>query len=56
MTAPDLRAGAALTLAALTAEGESRIARYELIERGYADLWRNLSSLGACVKFGDGGA
>ncbi len=56
MTAPDLRAGAALTLAALASEGESRIARYELIERGYADLWRNLSSLGACVTLGDGGA
>ena len=56
MTAPDLRAGAALTLAALAAEGESRIARYELIERGYADFCRNLASLGACVKLGDGGA
>ena len=56
MTAPDLRAGAALTLAALAAEGESRIARYELIERGYADLCGTLRSLGASVRISDGGA
>ncbi len=56
MTAPDLRAGAALTLAALASEGESRIMRYELIERGYADFCRNLVSLGACVTLSDGDA
>ena len=56
MTAPDLRAGAALTLAALTGEGESTIARYDRIERGYADLCGTLRSLGASVRISDGGA
>lgn len=56
MTAPDLRAGAALTLAALTGEGESTVARYDRIERGYADLCGTLRSLGASVRISDGGA
>ena len=56
VTAPDLRAGAALTLAALAAEGESRILRFDRIERGYAALTRNLAALGARVNLSDGGA
>ena len=56
MTAPDLRAGAALTLAALAGEGESTLARYDLIERGYADFCKTLGSLGARVRISDGGA
>ena len=56
MTAPDLRAGAALTLAALAGEGESALARYDLIERGYADFCKTLGSLGARVRISDGGA
>ena len=56
VTAPDLRAGAALTLAALAAEGESRIARFDLIERGYADYVRTLTALGARVTPGGDGA
>ena len=56
VTAPDLRAGAALTLAALAAEGESRISRFDRIERGYADYVNNLSSLGARVTLSDGDA
>ena len=56
MTAPDLRAGAALTLAALAGEGESTVARYDLIERGYADFCGTLRSLGARVRISDGGA
>ena len=56
VAAPDLRAGAALTLAALAAEGESVIGRFDLIERGYADYVRNLVSLGASVKLADGDA
>ena len=56
LTAPDLRAGAALTLAALAAEGESRIARFDLIERGYADYVKTLTSLGARVSLGGDGA
>lgn len=56
VTAPDLRAGAALTLAALCAEGESAIGRFDLIERGYADYVKNLAALGARVTLSDGGA
>lgn len=56
VTAPDLRAGAALTLASLAAKGESRIGRFDRIERGYADYVRNLVSLGARVRLADGGA
>lgn len=48
--ARDLRGGAALVLAALAAEGESRVERVELIDRGYEALEEVLSSLGACVR------
>ncbi len=47
LTAPDIRAGAALVLAALAARGESRIEGLEQIDRGYADLEKKLTSLGA---------
>ena len=43
----DLRGGAALVLAALTAEGESRIGQTEHIRRGYENIVRDLNSLGA---------
>ena len=56
MTAPDLRAGAALTLASLAADGESRILRFDRIERGYAAFAENLAALGARVNLSDGGA
>lgn len=46
---PDLRAGAALILAALVAEGESVIEHVELIDRGYAHIDTRLQSLGAQV-------
>ena len=45
--APDLRGGAALVLAALAAQGESRITGCGHIRRGYPDLGGILSSLGA---------
>lgn len=48
--APDLRGGAALMLAALAAEGESRIEGEECIERGYERLTEKLFSLGAAVS------
>lgn len=44
---PDLRAGAALVLAALAAEGESTVEHIEIIERGYVRLDERLRSLGA---------
>lgn len=47
---PDIRAGMALVLAALVAEGESVINRAELIERGYEDVVGNLSKLGAKIS------
>ena len=49
LTAPDLRGGAALVLAALAARGSSRIGGVELIRRGYADLDRLLAGLGAQI-------
>ena len=47
----DLRAGACITLAALTAEGESIIDNVEFIERGYEKLADRLCSLGANIKY-----
>ena len=49
LTAPDLRGGAALVLAALAAQGESRIRGLEHLDRGYADLTGVLASLGARI-------
>lgn len=46
----DLRSGMALIAAALAAEGESRIAPLETVERGYASLVERLQSLGAQVE------
>ena len=47
--APDLRAGAALVLAALTAEGTSEIDHVYHIDRGYADFEKKLHLLGASI-------
>lgn len=47
---PDIRAGMALVLAALVADGESTINRAELIERGYENVVGKLSQLGAQIK------
>ncbi|MBQ9514119.1 MAG: UDP-N-acetylglucosamine 1-carboxyvinyltransferase [Clostridia bacterium] len=48
--AKDLRGGAALIVASLTAEGESKIFGTEYIDRGYYNLTEKLSLLGADVK------
>ena len=48
--APDLRGGAALTLAALAAEGESRITGLRHIDRGYEALEQDLAALGADIR------
>jgi UDP-N-acetylglucosamine 1-carboxyvinyltransferase len=45
--APDIRGGAALVIAALTALGETEITGTRFIDRGYASLERSLSELGA---------
>jgi UDP-N-acetylglucosamine 1-carboxyvinyltransferase len=47
----DIRSGMALIAAALAAEGESRLAPLEIVERGYADIVPRLRSLGAEVEF-----
>jgi len=46
----DLRAGAALVLAGLAAEGETVIQNAEVVERGYERFAEKLGSLGAKVK------
>jgi UDP-N-acetylglucosamine 1-carboxyvinyltransferase len=50
VTAPDLRAGAALVIAGLAAEGETVVSGLEHIVRGYEDLEGDLSRLGADIK------
>jgi UDP-N-acetylglucosamine 1-carboxyvinyltransferase len=52
--ATDLRAGAALIVAGLLANGETEISNAELIYRGYEDLVDKLSGLGASIR-GEGG-
>ena len=46
----DLRAGAALVLAGIMAEGETQVHRVEHIDRGYEDYVGKLASLGADVR------
>lgn len=48
--APDLRAGAAIILAALAAEGETEISDVHHIDRGYVDITGKLSALGADIR------
>ncbi|MBQ7658347.1 MAG: UDP-N-acetylglucosamine 1-carboxyvinyltransferase [Butyrivibrio sp.] len=50
VSAPDLRAGAALVIAALTAEGYSTIEDIKYIERGYEDFEIKLRELGAKIE------
>ena len=50
IAAPDLRAGAALVLAALAAEGESIVDNIRYIQRGYEDFELKLRGLGADVS------
>lgn len=48
--ATDLRAGAAIVLAALVAEGETQVAYIHHIDRGYDNLVQKLVTLGADIK------
>ncbi len=50
MEGPDIRAGMALVIAALSAEGESIIDNAEQIDRGYEDLVGRLRALGADIE------
>ena len=49
MTSPDIRAGIALLIAALSANGTSRIANIAQIDRGYQDIEHRLNQLGAHI-------
>jgi UDP-N-acetylglucosamine 1-carboxyvinyltransferase len=50
LESPDIRAGLALTLAALTAKGTSRIRNINQIDRGYERIDEKLSQLGAHIE------
>ncbi len=50
MESPDIRAGMALVVAALCAQGQSEIGSAELIERGYEDIEGRLKKVGADIK------
>ncbi|HQH88686.1 MAG TPA: UDP-N-acetylglucosamine 1-carboxyvinyltransferase, partial [Rectinema sp.] len=50
MVSPDVRAGMAMVIAALCAEGTSIIHNVYQIERGYENLVERLSSVGAHIK------
>lgn len=47
---PDIRAGMALLLATLAAEGESTIRNISQIDRGYADVEEKFRALGAKIE------
>ncbi len=50
LSAPDLRAGAALVLAGLVAEGYTTVNQIEYIERGYEDFDQKMQALGADIE------
>ena len=49
MTSPDIRAGVALLIAAMSAEGTSTIQNIEQIDRGYSNIDTRLNALGAKI-------
>ncbi|MDR0364802.1 MAG: UDP-N-acetylglucosamine 1-carboxyvinyltransferase [Bacteroidales bacterium] len=50
MASPDIRAGVALLIAALSASGKSIIDNIDQIDRGYQDIDKRLQNLGADIK------
>ena len=50
MTSPDIRAGIALLIAAMSADGTSRIDNIAQIDRGYEDIENRLNRLGAHIQ------
>ena len=50
MSSPDIRAGIALLIAAMSAKGTSRIDNIEQIDRGYEHIENRLNALGARIK------
>ncbi|WKN33439.1 UDP-N-acetylglucosamine 1-carboxyvinyltransferase [Porifericola rhodea] len=53
MTSPDIRAGVALLIAAMSAEGKSTIFNVEQIDRGYQYIDKRLRALGAKIERND---
>ena len=49
MVSPDIRAGIAMLIAAMSAEGTSRIDNIEQIDRGYESIEKRLNALGAQI-------
>ncbi len=54
VAATDLRSGAALVIAGLAARGATKVGGLEYIERGYENICRDLSLLGAEISLSDG--
>jgi len=50
MSSPDIRAGVALLIAAMSADGKSVIHNIEQIDRGYQDIDKRLNALGADIQ------
>ncbi len=50
LTSPDIRAGIALLIAAMSAKGTSRIENIAQIDRGYQDIEKRLNKLGARIS------
>jgi UDP-N-acetylglucosamine 1-carboxyvinyltransferase len=50
MSSPDIRAGVALLIAALSAEGKSIIDNIDQIDRGYQNIDQRLNLLGADIR------
>ena len=49
MISPDIRAGIAMLIAAMSAEGSSRIHNIEQIDRGYQNIEQRFNALGARI-------
>jgi len=50
MTSPDIRAGIAMLIAAMSADGTSKIDHIDQIDRGYEDIEHRLNAIGACIR------
>lgn len=50
MTSPDIRAGIAMLIAAMSADGTSKIDHIDQIDRGYEDIEGRLNAIGACIR------
>ena len=50
ISSPDIRAGMALLIAALSAEGESKIYNINQIDRGYEEIDKRLNAIGASIE------